>query len=244
MTAALELRALSAGHAGVPAVRGLSLTVAAGEVTALLGANGAGKTTTLATAAGLLRPLGGEVLLDGRPLHGARADRIARAGLALVPDDRGVFGRLTVREHMRLGARGGAAQRLREACELFPALAPLADRRAGLLSGGEQQMLALARTVVGRPRVLMVDELSLGLAPRIAAEILATLRRLADTTGVAVLLVEQHVRMVLETADRAYVLRRGELALAGSADEVGRRRDMLEASYLGGSGEDETEEQR
>jgi branched-chain amino acid transport system ATP-binding protein len=233
---ALELLGLSCGHGDLTVVRNLSFALAEGEVAALLGANGAGKTTTLATIAGLLRPLSGEVRTGARSLRGLRADRVAHAGLVLVPDDRGVFGALTVREHLRLGVRrreGGA--RLRAACELFPALAPLAERRADLLSGGEQQMLALARAIVTRPRVLMVDELSLGLAPRVAAQILAALRRLADETGTAVLLVEQHVALALETADRAYVLARGELALAGPAAEIARRRTALEASYLGGS---------
>jgi branched-chain amino acid transport system ATP-binding protein len=234
MTVALELRELEGGYDGVPVVRGLSLSVAAGEVVALLGANGAGKTTTLLTAAGLLPALGGDVLLGGRSLRGLRADRSARRGLALVPEDRGVFAQLTVREHLRLGRRADARRRLDEACALFPPLGPLADRRAGLLSGGEQQMLALARAVVGRPDVLMVDELSLGLAPRVAADILAAIRRLADERGTAVLLVEQHVPMALRNADRAYVLRRGELALAGDAADIARRRDVLEASYLGG----------
>jgi branched-chain amino acid transport system ATP-binding protein len=234
MSAALELQGLDCGYGGGPVVRGLSFTLAEGEVAALLGANGAGKTTTLATVAGLLSPLGGDVRLDGQSLRGLRGDRIARRGLALVPDDRGVFGALTVREHMRLGGRRGARVRLRAACELFPALEPLAERRAGLLSGGEQQMLALARAIVGRPRVLMVDELSLGLAPRVAADILAAVKRLAQSTGTAVLIVEQHVALALETADSAYVLARGELALAGSAAEVAARRDVLEASYMGG----------
>ncbi|HWV84740.1 MAG TPA: ABC transporter ATP-binding protein [Capillimicrobium sp.] len=233
MSAVLELQELDAGHGGVPVVRGLSLSVGEGEVAALLGANGAGKTTTLATAAGLLRPLGGGVALDGRAVGGLRADRAARLGLALVPDDRGVFGGLTVREHLRMGPRRDRARRLADAWALFPALEPLAGRRAGLLSGGEQQMLALARVLVRRPRVLMVDELSLGLAPRIAADILAALRRLADERGTAVLIVEQHVPLALGVADRAFVLRRGELALSGSAAEVAQRRDVLEASYLG-----------
>jgi len=233
MSAVLELDRLDCGYGGLAAVRGLDLTVQEGQVAALLGANGAGKTTALSTAAGLLPPLGGEVRLDGRSLSGLRADRVARRGLSLVPDDRGVFGGLTVREHLRLGPRRDRARRLRDAWALFPALEPLAGRRAGLLSGGEQQMLALARVLVHNPRALMVDELSLGLAPRVAAEILKALRRLADERGTAVLIVEQHVPLALQTADRAYVLRRGELALAGDAAEVAGRRDVLEDSYLG-----------
>jgi branched-chain amino acid transport system ATP-binding protein len=234
MSAVLELRELACGYGDLSVVRGLSIAVAEGEVAALLGANGAGKTTTLATIAGLLRPLGGDVRLDGRSLAGLRADRVARGGIALVPDDRGVFGRLTVREHLRLtGPRRGERARLGAACDLFPALGPLADRRAGLLSGGEQQMLSIARAVVTCPRVLMVDELSLGLAPRVVVEILAALRRLAHDTGTAVLLVEQHVALALQAADRAYVLVRGELALGGPAEEVAQRRDVLEATYLG-----------
>ncbi len=230
MSAVLAVNGLSSGHAGLRVVRGLDLEVGAGEVAALLGANGAGKSTTLAAIAGVLPIAEGDVAIDGRSVRGLPAHAIARMGVALVPDDRGLFAQLTVAENMRLSRTPSALER---AAAHFPALEGLADRRAGVLSGGEQQMLALARGLVRGPRLLMVDELSLGLAPIVVTEILRTLRRIATANGTAILLVEQHVQLALAVADRAYVLSRGELALAGSAAEVARRRDLVEASYLG-----------
>ena len=228
MTAVLEIVELNAGYGGVPVVRDVSLTVHSGEVVALLGANGAGKTTMLLTAAGVLRPAGGEVRLLGHSVAGRRPHQIAREGLKLVPDDRGVFHALTVRENLRLG---GAAD-LEPALELFPALRPLQGRRCGLLSGGEQQMLGLAKALLARPRVLLVDELSLGLAPVIVQRLLPTLRQLALERDIGVLLVEQHTQMALSVAHRAYVMRRGKIVLEGEATELRARQDLLEASYL------------
>jgi branched-chain amino acid transport system ATP-binding protein len=237
----LAARGLTAGHDGIAVVHGLDLEVRAGEVLALLGANGAGKTTTLCTLSGLLPRLGGTVELAGRPVRAGRRGvvrapwRLARAGLAHVPEDRALFGPLTVAEHLRLagGRRRGAAAGTARAYELFPALRALADRPAALCSGGEQQMLALARAVVRLPLVLLVDELSLGLAPVVVERLLPALRRLADEGGVGVVLVEQHVPMALAVADTAAVMHRGRLAHVGRAAELARRPEVLEAAYLG-----------
>lgn len=240
----LELRALDAGYDGVPVVRGLDLTVGEGEVVVLLGANGAGKSTTLLTVSGLLPVLGGEVRMDGEVVGAAgrrralgRAAVLARAGLVHVPEDRGLFHELTVHEHLRLTRRGSRSPSEAEVFEHFPALDPLRHRRAGLLSGGEQQMLALARALLAGPRVLMVDELSLGLAPIVVDALLPLLRELADRHGIGVLLVEQHVRMALAVADRAVLLRRGRVVLEGSAAALADQLAAIEEGYLGSGDE-------
>lgn len=235
MSNLLELTELCAGYAGVPAVRDLSLTVDRAEVVALLGANGAGKTTTLLTAAGVLPIIQGDVVFDGRSIRGLRIHQIARRGLSLVPEDRGLFSQLTVRENLRLVRPRGHARSDRDVLAMFPALDGLLSRRVGLLSGGEQQMLALAKAFLSRPKVLMADEVSLGLAPAIVEELFPAVRRLAREEGLAILLVEQHVDMALTFSDRAYVLSRGRLTLAGGAAELRERRELFEASYLGKS---------
>jgi branched-chain amino acid transport system ATP-binding protein len=231
---ALAVRDLFAGYGGVPVVRELNLEVRPGEVVALLGPNGAGKTTTLETIAGLHRPISGEVELSGESIGGKPAYVLAQRGLALVPEGRALFPGLTVREHLRLAVgRGQRADREEELLEMLPELRKCLGRKAGLLSGGEQQMLAVGRALVTRPRLLLVDEMSLGLAPVIVERLLPILRRAADELGSSVLFVEQHVALALEISDRAYVLAHGRIRLEGPAAELRERRELLAASYLG-----------
>ena len=241
---ALVVRDLSAGYRGVPVVRELNLEVRPGEVVALLGPNGAGKTTTLETIAGLNHPISGTVELSGEKVGGTPAYQLAGRGLALVPEGRALFPGLTVREHLRLaggrgvpGGRGGrsrkAGTREDELLEMLPELRKCLGRKAGLLSGGEQQMLAIGRALVTRPRLLLVDEMSLGLAPVVVERLIPVLRRAADELGSSVLFVEQHVALALGVADRAYVLTHGRIGLEGPAAELRERRELLAASYLG-----------
>jgi branched-chain amino acid transport system ATP-binding protein len=225
MTPVLAARSLCVGYAGRPFVQGLDLDVAPGEVVTVLGANGAGKTTTLLGLAGALPVLGGTVEFDGAPLSPSLS-RNARRGLGLLTDDRAIFRELTVMENLRLGMGTPEA-----AFEAFAPLRRLASRKAGLLSGGEQQMLGLGRVIAARPRLLLADELSLGLAPTIVKALLDAVRRLADD-GSAVLLVEQHVHLVLDIADRAVVLRRGQMAFTASARELQGDEKRLAEAYL------------
>ncbi len=228
----LEISEMSTGYNGVPVVRNLSLHVDEGEVVALLGPNGAGKTSTLLTTSAMNPILSGDIKVLGQSIRGCRAHHVARRGLAHVPEDRSLFFQLTVRENLRLRAKRGSAA-LDEALEYFPALGALMERRAGLLSGGEQQMLAVARALTVKPKLLMVDEMSLGLAPIIVERLLPILRDIASKTGTGILLVEQHVHLALEVADRAYVLSHGNLALEGSAAHLRENAHLLERSYLG-----------
>jgi len=229
---ALRLRGVCAGYSGSPVVRDLDLRVSAGEVVAMLGPNGAGKTTTLETIAGLNRPIGGAIEMFGQQIGGCPAHLLAQRGLALVPEGRALFPGLTVREHLRL-ARSKRGVGEPELLALLPELEKCLGRRAGLLSGGEQQMLAIGRALISRPRILLVDELSLGLAPVIVERLLPILRRAADELGAAVLFVEQHVALALEVADRACVLAHGRIVLEGPAERLRADRQLIAASYLG-----------
>ncbi|KAA0233932.1 MAG: High-affinity branched-chain amino acid transport ATP-binding protein LivF [Acidimicrobiales bacterium] len=233
----LVTRGLTGGYGGVPAVFDLDIEISAGEVVALLGPNGAGKTTTLLTVAGLLPSLAGEISVLGEPVgrrRSGRAHRVARRGLAFVPEGTALFFDLTVRENLRLGFVPGRRRAdLEGVLDRFPALQDLLGRKAGLLSGGEQRMLGLARALLSRPRLLVLDELSLGLAPLLVKQLLMSLREIADGTGTGIMLVEQQVSMALAAADRAYVLSGGRLVLEGPATELAARHELLETSYLG-----------
>jgi branched-chain amino acid transport system ATP-binding protein len=234
MTRVIELFGVSSGHARVPAIRDLHLHVEEGEVVALLGANGAGKTTTLLTISGLLRPLEGDVQVLGAPIRKNAPYRVAQRGLAHVPEDRSLFFDLTARENLRLGGRSRRSD-LATVVRYFPELERVLDRRAGLLSGGEQQMLAVGRALLAQPRVLLVDEMSLGLAPVVVQRLLPVLRDIATETGASVLFVEQYVHLALTVADRAYVMSHGQVVVEGAAAELAQRVDLLQASYLGDS---------
>jgi branched-chain amino acid transport system ATP-binding protein len=214
------------------ALDNLNLTVNAGEIFCLLGANGAGKTTTLRAVSGLAHPLAGVVRFGGADLRKVSPSGRARLGIAHVPDSRGLFFGLTVAEHLRLGYRG---ERLDAAVayRYFPALDPLRDRRCGLLSGGEQQMLAVGRALARRPTLLLLDELSLGLAPVIVESLLPVVRAYAEESGCGVVLVEQHIELALTIADRGYVLSHGELVLTGPAEQLRRNNELLVSSYFG-----------
>jgi ABC-type branched-subunit amino acid transport system ATPase component len=232
--AVLEIEGLTTGYEDAAVVRELDLSVGEGEVVALLGANGAGKTTTLRAVSGLVDPMAGSIAFGGRDLARTSISGRARMGIAHVPENRGLFFGLSVAEHFRLGHRG---ERLDAdaAYRYFPALAELRDRRCGLLSGGEQQMLAVARALARHPKLLLLDELSLGLAPLVVESLLPVVRDYATETGCGVLLVEQHIQLALGVADRGYVLSHGEVVLQDRAEALRRNRDLLMASYFGES---------
>jgi branched-chain amino acid transport system ATP-binding protein len=242
----LETRDLAAGYNGVPAIRGLSLAVGPGEVIALLGPNGAGKTTSLLAMVGLVPLLSGEVDVLGAPLGRRRPHQIARAGVLLVPDDRGIFYGLTVREHLRLATRKPDAAREEQVLDRFPVLRNLEGRKAGLMSGGEQQMLAIAKALLAKPKVLIIDEMSLGLAPKIVQEMLPAIRDLAKEDGIGLILVEQHIELALSIADRGVILNHGRVVLTGAAADLLRDRHLVEAAYFGADefGHDETDPDR
>ena len=230
--AVLSLEGLTAGYDRAAVIRDVDLTVEPGEVVALLGANGAGKTTTLRAVSGLVKPMSGVVRFAGSDLARISPNARANLGIAHVPEGRGLFFGLTVGEHFRLG-RGRARVDPQLAYEYFPTLEEMKGRRAGLLSGGEQQMLAVARALARQPKLLLLDELSLGLAPVIVERLLPVVRKIAQERGCAVLLVEQHVHLALEVADRGYVLSHGQIVADGDAASLRADRGLLVASYLG-----------
>jgi len=237
----LVVENLHAGYGTSEVLVGTSLSVNSGAVVALIGANGAGKTTTMRAVSGLLRPSRGRVLLDGQPIEGLPASRIARMGLAHAPEGRKVFGPLSVEDNLLLGAfrrlphffgfHARAAPDLERVYGLFPRLRERRRQLAGTLSGGEQQMLAIGRALMARPKVMLLDEPSMGLAPVIVQEVFRTIRRLKEE-GMTMLLVEQFARTALEVADYAYVMERGRIPIQGTPAELHRNERVLEA-YLG-----------
>ncbi|HEX7128372.1 MAG TPA: ABC transporter ATP-binding protein [Thermodesulfobacteriota bacterium] len=232
----LAVEDLTAGYGGLPALRGLSLEVRAGEIVALVGANGAGKSTLLKTIAGLLAPESGRITFEGRRLDGRPAHAVVREGVALVPEGRRLFAKLTVRENLLLGAYVQSDERTRrqaldEVLALFPILAERAMQTAGTMSGGEQQMLAIARGLMSRPRLLLLDEPSLGIMPRLVSRIYETLAAV-NRQGLTVLLVEQNVHAALALAARAYVIQTGRIVLDGPAQEL-LGTEVVRRAFLG-----------
>jgi branched-chain amino acid transport system ATP-binding protein len=232
MKTGLVCTGLSCGYGKTVVVRNLDLKISPGEVLALLGPNGASKTTVMLTLAGLLPSLKGVVQINGLCLPNGRARAAAKHGLVLVPDDRALFMPLTVRENLET-ARKRSSPGVSQMVDLSPAQGERLDVSARNLSGGEQQMLAVARALVQEPRVLLIDEMSMGLAPVIVETLLPLVRRIADDTGAAVVLVEQHVQLALEVADQAAVLVHGEVRLRGGARDLANFPERLEAAYLG-----------
>jgi branched-chain amino acid transport system ATP-binding protein len=234
----LDVRGLEAGYGASRVLFGIDLQVAAGSVTALLGANGAGKTTTLRALCGLIRRQG-HVTLAGKRIDGMATEEIVRLGVAHVPDGRGTFTGLTTEENLRMGActrrdKAGVREDFERYYEYFPRLKERRHQQAGLLSGGEQQMLAIARALMLRPRLLLMDEPSFGLAPKVVQDIFRVMRRVREEQKVAILLVEQNASLALELADTAYLLETGRIALAGPAASV-RSNEAVRAAYLGGT---------
>ncbi len=229
----LDVRGLTAGYGGGPVLHGIDLTVEPGTITAVLGANGAGKTTLLRALSGLIRRTGGDIRFDGEDISSAPVESLVRRGIAHVPEGGGVIAELTVEDNLRLGAlwrrdRGA----LDDVYTLFPALAERRRYAGHQLSGGERQVLGLGRAIAARPRLLLLDEPSLGLAPRVVAQIMSLLRDLRDTTGVAALLVEQNVRSALSIAEHGVVMALGRVVTAAGADRL-RDDDELRHAYLG-----------
>jgi branched-chain amino acid transport system ATP-binding protein len=234
MAPLLELRDVEARYGPVKALHGVSLEVAERQVVAVLGANGAGKTTTLRAISNTVRR-GGEIRFAGKSLARRSPESIVRMGIAHVPEGRGTFAELTVDENLKLGAytrRGGIKDDLQHVRELFPWIDERAAQQAGTLSGGEQQMLAIARAIMARPRLLLLDEPSLGLAPRVVTEIFRIVKELNEKEGTTVLVVEQNANIALQAADTAYVLEVGRVALSGPSVEL-REHESVRRSYLG-----------
>jgi len=228
---ALRVRDLVAGHRGLPALHGISLEVRSGEMVALVGANGAGKSTLLRSIAGLLQPDAGAIEFEGRRIDRLPAFRIARAGVAYVPEGRRLFARLPVSDNLLLGAYTQKTADASDVFSLFPVLRERARQLAGTLSGGEQQMLAIGRALMSRPRLLLLDEPSLGIAPRLVARIYESLQEI-NRRGLTVLLVEQNVRAALKIASRAYVLQTGRIVSHGLSSEL-LGTDLVRKAFLG-----------
>jgi branched-chain amino acid transport system ATP-binding protein len=233
----LALEAIDVFYGPVQALHEVSLEVRAGEIVTLVGSNGAGKSTTLRAVSGLLTPRSGRVLLDGAPIQGLRADRVVARGVAHAPEGRRIFTRLTVRENLEMGAylvrdRKSAAESLARVFALFPRLEERRDQAGGTLSGGEQQMLAIGRALMSRPRLLLLDEPSLGIAPILVQEIFREIARINREDGTAILLVEQNAHAALQVAHRAYVLETGRIVLEGPPATV-RRDPTVKEAYLG-----------
>lgn len=233
----LEVRNLQVAYGAIHAVKGLDLRIEPGELVALIGSNGAGKTTTLKTLAGLLHPASGQIQYDGKNLNNVAAHRRVAMGMALVPEGRGVFARLTVAENLLMGAYSRNEQQeitidLERMYTLFPRLAERRGQLAGTLSGGEQQMVAMARALMSRPRLLMLDEPSMGLAPLMVQKIFETIRDIA-ALGMSILLVEQNARLALQATNRGYVMENGTITLSGASSEL-LGSDAVKRAYLGG----------
>ena len=232
----LSLAQLEVAYGGIRAVKGVDIAVEPGELVCLIGANGAGKTTTLRAITGLVRPAGGHILYEGRDIAGLKVHEIARRGLALVPEGRGVFPQLTIEENLAMGAyarsdKAAVAADVERAFTLFPRLKERRAQTAGTLSGGEQQMLAISRAMMSRPKLLLLDEPSMGLAPLMVEKIFEVIRAIASE-GVTMLLVEQNARLALEVSNRAYVLDGGLVTIEGAANELLHDSRIREA-YLG-----------
>lgn len=230
-TSVLELKNVTAGYGKFVALRDVTLSVPAGQVVALLGSNGAGKTTLLRTASGLIRPMSGDVLINGEKATRLAPNKRARAGICLIPEGRGIFRSLTIRENLRLGIPPWSKSAdLDQVLGAFPVLAKRLGQSAGSLSGGEQQMVALARAYLSSPTVVLLDEVSMGLAPKVVDQIFDSLRELAKS-GVAMLLVEQYVNRALEMADQVVMLDRGSIAFTGTPEDLAK--DDLLTKYFG-----------
>lgn len=237
MSTLLEVRNLHARYGNTQVLHGLNLDVAEGQVTALLGANGAGKTTTLRALCQLMVQTTGSITLDGVALNSCNTEQIARLGVGHVPDGRGTFMALSTEENLRLGAfsrasREGLAQDMDKVYGYFPRLRERASQQAGTLSGGEQQMLAIGRALMGRPRLLLLDEPSFGLAPLVVKDIFAIMRRINQEQKVSILLVEQNAKLALDIADTAYLLETGRVVLHGPSSDM-RSNDAVRRAYLG-----------
>jgi branched-chain amino acid transport system ATP-binding protein len=235
MAPALTCTGVHAGYNKIAVARDIDISVGSNQILAVLGPNGAGKTTLLLTIAGFLAPLQGVIHIDGKEIKVGSARRMNRAGVVLVPDSRALFTELTPVQNLKLAARRSRSS-VDEVMDLFPALRLRSRLRVGQLSGGEQQMLAVARALIQSPRVLLIDEMSMGLAPVIVESLLPIVRRVADESNAAVVLVEQHIQLALEVADIAAVLVHGGIIASGTADEVRKQEAVLERAYLSGDG--------